>query len=330
MAVLPDVKDFKPLATTAPQPGLGEVMVGPDMRLYRKTRGLMEIICEVEPTEKTVPGLYYGGVNWDEYPKMQYLADLYDQFFSRYKREVMLLVGKLHDPKPGKCPWMFMVPRQVGTTGSISWDDLKGTNWFLQHARFLGTIHVHPGAGTSPSGPDLRHWEEKDCSGIHVIFGRNGAFSVHGSAYGHAVSIADGTVEGIERLPAPLCTSMNQSLGSLLRIPKELKKVRTLVPANYKQDIDEWLKSNKSQVDGNRNGDLEEWEDFLFSVSLMSAIGDPGVASSIGELWLICHGDDSYLLSSEDYKRYLCQRLAYKRDDAPLGICLVAKTRGAK
>jgi proteasome lid subunit RPN8/RPN11 len=317
-------------------------MVGKDFRLYRKTRGLMSIICETDPVDETKPALYYEGVKWDQYPEMGWLVDLYDRFFSQYKREVMIVVGKRYRVEEGKCPWFFMVPAQVGTPGSIEWKDKEGMDWFLQQARFLGTVHIHPGTGTGPSSVDLDHWKEKDCSGIHVIFGRDGGFSIYGSASGHCVHISDGTTKDVERKRAPLCTSRNKKLESLLLIPPPPKplKVRkhALCPVQFQRGkkhgsgiLDEtqrWLDGMEQRFDKYPYLESNEWEDYLHSAALMS-VWDESALHDATELWLVVDGRDAHIMDPFDYEKYRDLCLVRGWHDAPIGIRFVPEKGGA-
>jgi hypothetical protein len=331
---LPLVEEFKALATTEALPGVGEVMVGEDLRLYRTTRGLMTLICPAEPADKTKPALYYGGVDWDQYPEMGWLADLYDRFLSQYKREVMYVVGRQHQIVKDKCPWFFMVPKQVGTSGGIEWQDKEGMNWFLERARFLGTVHIHPGSASGASSFDLGHWTEKECSGIHVIFGRDGTFSTYGSAYGHCVHITDGTIMDMERKAAPLYTSLNRKLKKLLQVPKPTKQPMLYDPRSKRGQLkwqqSEWFKNLIGDTKFTRPHGKEEetpWEPGLYAVALMTAWDEP-VLESVGDLWLVTSDGDTYLLDSADYRGYRNLCLANRWDDAPIGIRLVPDRGG--
>ncbi len=215
--------DFQAIATATDQPGVGDVMVGADLRLYRQTHGLLELIVPCEPRKKTKPGLWYKSVKREDYPPLSELVYLFDTFLSKYTREVMFVVGRRYDNNE----FYYMVPAQVGTAGGIEWNDKKGMEWFSEVARFLGTVHVHPGFGASPSSTDVNHWKEKSCSGLHVIFGRNGSFTIHASVAGFVVKIEEGETDKVERAKVVLHTSQNLKLKKLLLKPPPVQIAKT-------------------------------------------------------------------------------------------------------
>lgn len=318
-------EEFEALATTEAQPGVGELMVGPDFRVYRKTRGLMKIICQADPVDETVPAVYFDQADRNGYPEIGYLADLYDHFLSKYKREVMFVVGKKYQVEKGECPWFFMVPQQVGTLSSIEWKDKPGIDWFLEHARFLGTVHIHPGGGTLPSGTDTEHWGEKVCSGFHVIFGRDGSYSMYGSANGYVLSLESGSTQGIPRKYAPLTTSLDRDLDHLLLVPPPPKKIKgkwrrwggRQQPFGKSPTAPDWWEEEFKFPKKAKTA----WEYYLHSMSIAEVVGED--LQSFEELWIVQDGANVYLLDTADYKRYLEHRLAGGWDEAPRGVCFV-------
>jgi proteasome lid subunit RPN8/RPN11 len=321
-----EAKEFEPVATLANLPGVGEVMLGKDLRLYRRTKGLMQIICPVDPEEDLV--LYHDQTLWDEYPGSEYLADLFDKFLSKYKREVMVVVGKRYNPRKGQSPWLFMVPKQVGTLGSIEWEDPDGMDWFLEKARFLGTIHIHPGDSCDPSGTDIGHFEEKVNSGLHVIFARTGQFKMFGSANGYVIKVTQGTIEGIERKECTLVTSCNRPLKKLLLVPPPPKKVKAKKTGRgritrHQQIIKFPGKKNRPDWadevwDDSR--DTGPWGDYLWAESPMGTVEDGMEVAYSDELWVVVNGLDTFVMSPTDYYSYRITCLAEGWDKAPKGI----------
>lgn len=311
--------DFRPLAQTGPLPGVGCLMVGPDQRLYRRANGLIELICQADPVEDTEPGVWLGKVKWEEYPPIKYLASLYDKFLSKYDREVMFVVGKRYRPTKNGDKWFCMVPWQEGTKASIHWEDKEGMDWFLQRARFLGTVHIHPGDSASPSMVDIENWEKRDQSGLHLIFGRGGEFTAHGSVAGHVVSLGTSSVNGTKREDAPLYTSLNRKLKKLLRKPKPVKIVR----AGGQFDFKEWWE--KYCEGGHGRGKIDPIRRYLWDAC---PVGGTNCFNHVDRMWLVPYGDRTYFLSEKDYTQY--RRIAVFNDwyDAPEGTCFVPERAG--
>lgn len=104
------------------------------------------------------------------------LAGVYDSFMSKYAREVACIYGKSRE-KEGR--WVFMIPEQTGSAGRVEWKDSVATKAFMRVATYVGTIHVHPGNSSSPSGTDTENWLTEGSAGIHFILGRNRTFSMY-------------------------------------------------------------------------------------------------------------------------------------------------------
>jgi proteasome lid subunit RPN8/RPN11 len=313
---IPVIQEFEHLAQTEPLPGVGRLMIGYDHRVYRKATGMVELICEAEPAEDTKAGVWIGNVRWDDYPPMGYLATLFDNFLSKYDREVMFVVGKRYKPKDGN-KWFCMVPYQEGTAGSISWKDKEGMDWFLERARFLGTVHIHPDSWCDPSSVDIEHWSEKPCSGLHVIFGRDGSFTVHGSIAGHVVRLGDGDVKDTKRIEAPLFTSRNRKLKKLLKKPKQ----RFLLPG----DNIEWKKVIERYQ---RTGGDIRIDDPIRSRLFMASRAVMWDSHTIDRMWLVSYGQRGYLLTEGDYKSYRREAVMQDWYDAPEGVAFVPEGAG--
>jgi len=325
---IPRSEDFTPLATIEGQPGIGDVMVGEDLRLYRETHGLLEMIVPCDPREDTEPGLWYKTLNRDDCPPIEELAYLYDTFLSKYDREVMFVVGKLYG-KPG---YLYMVTAQEGTVGSIRWDDVEGMEWFAARARFLGTVHVHPGNGCNPSGTDLEHWKEKECSGIHLIFGRNQDFTMHASVAGHVIYCDQGSIEGIERTKVTLETGLDRKLVDLLKQPPPMPHF----DFDFQTMFDGKGKRGRRGRRGRKKRDDERlfnWDDWLkdqkeyerrLLAREMNPIGEALLDSnavcvkmteegSVAGLRVVSHDGFAWIMSEWQYEQY-CKEAAYAQD----------------
>jgi hypothetical protein len=212
---------FQSERTVEDVPGVGKMFIGKDLRLYRRTNGLMSLIAPADPVKDSKPGLWIDKVEWGDFPPLGQVKDLQERFFSKFDREVMVLIGKKWDDSG----WFFMVPRQVGTACSIEWADKEGVQWFLRFGRYIGTIHVHPGGDATPSSVDRAWWAEREASGLHMVLGRTGRYTMSGSCAGYTVELLDGTLdEAPTVIPATLYTSMNRPVKELLLVPPPPQK----------------------------------------------------------------------------------------------------------
>lgn len=217
---VPDSSSFAPEYTLDCVPGVGTVHIGKDLRLYRKTKGLMAIVAPCEPVKDSKPGVWLEGVEWGEFPPMGQIKYLNRIFLSKYQKEVLVLVGRRWD----ETGWFFMVPKQRGDAYAISWDDKEGSQWFLKHGRYIGSVHIHPGSNASPSTVDTTWWATREASGLHMIIGRTGNYTITGSCAGHVIQLAEGNLEegGDQTVPEEkgfLCTSLNRAMSELLLEP---------------------------------------------------------------------------------------------------------------
>lgn len=218
---------FKPLfrgvlQDTLLRPDLDEInlassdlVLGADKRLYETRRGLIDCLAPVVPKGK--PGqVYVNEVDWDSFPPMSQLAYLFDEFFSKYDREVLMIVGKRRDGNG----WLFHVPKQTGSAGLVEWSASDGEMaWFSRIARWIGTIHIHPGAWCTPSTTDINDWAEPEKTGLHMIFGRNQDFTINGSIAGRTFELDSGTLNDITREIVQWTTSGRRPLDELLLVP---------------------------------------------------------------------------------------------------------------
>lgn len=155
--------------------GDAEYVVGEDLRLYREFEG----IGGVKGWECASGGKSFFTYP-DKLPPLGAMLTIFEHFFKKYDREVMMFWG--WDRKSPDEP-VFMVPKQVGTAGSVDWDDEAAMKAFVTRAQYCGTIHVHPGASNAPSFTDYGNWK-KD-GGLHFIWGRDGSLNVTASDCRH-------------------------------------------------------------------------------------------------------------------------------------------------
>ena len=213
--------------------GTTSLVVGEDKRVYDRRFGLIECLAPAK-IGKDSPKVYVDKIDWDSFPPMEELAWLYDNFFSKYDREVVMLVG-IHRTSP---TWLYYVPLQEGTSSQVTWkasDEEMGE--FGKLARWIGTIHVHPGNNCSPSSTDIEDWAEPEKSGLHLIFGRDGSYTINGAIAGKTFQLVEGSLEGVDRTKIDLVTSGGRSLEDLLTIPKPIV-VRESRSARVRADLD--------------------------------------------------------------------------------------------
>jgi hypothetical protein len=210
--------NFVPERVIDDVPGVGTVYIGKDLRLYRKTNGLLSLVAPCEPVKDSKEGMWIDKVDWDEFPPMSQVKYLYTHFFLKYQKEVMVLIGRKWD----ESGWFFMIPKQRGGPAQIEWEDKDGTEWFSKFGRYIGSIHIHPGDSAQPSGTDLGWWRNRDASGLHMILGRNGAWTITGSSAGHAVTLLEspnGSFDEVAEEKPLLIASLNRPLEELLLDP---------------------------------------------------------------------------------------------------------------
>ncbi len=179
---------------------VGSLVALNDKRVYERKGGLLE--CWVPAEVQGESSVYFAGIDWKRVPSRNELAYLFDAFFAKYKREVLMLMGERINPTKQGGKWVYFVPPQVGTGGSVKWStSSEEVAEFHSVARWIGTIHVHPGKSYSPSGTDVDEWADPLSAGVHLIFGRSGGFGVFGAMGGKTFPLASGSIVGTKRTP---------------------------------------------------------------------------------------------------------------------------------
>lgn len=194
------------------------LVLGADKRVYEERYGLIRCLAPTKPPSGE-PNVYVEDIDWGRFPPEDQLAWLFFHFFYRYTdREVVILVGQRRDGSG----WLYYVPEQVGTYDSVKWTtDDEEMDWFQERAQWIGTIHSHPGNCCKPSQTDVDDWAEPEKSGLHVVFGRDGSYTVNGAVAERTFELDAGRVhKGIDWVGAGYCTSKHRNLAELLKRPK--------------------------------------------------------------------------------------------------------------
>ncbi len=196
-----------------------DLIIGRDNRVYEPKFGLIKCLA-VAPVTKGEPEVYVEEVAWHDFPTKGQMARLYDTFFSKYDREVLMLIGRLRD----ESGWLYYVPEQEGSSALVKWTvDDEEMDEFYEKARWVGTIHVHPGNCCQPSQTDIDDWAEPEKSGLHLIFGRDGSYTVNGAIAGRTFQVDSGTMDGVTRADkVEYLTSKGRTLEELLLRPAPL------------------------------------------------------------------------------------------------------------
>lgn len=128
-------------------------------------------------------------VDWTRVPTLSVLAKLYQIFFSKVvDREVAMIYGE-NLTGGGHT---FVVPQQEGSMGGVKYDDPVAIEQLMVKARWLGSLHVHPGSGHTPSGTDVQDWLRPEASGLHIIFDRDAGFGIYAVVAGTITSVYTG------------------------------------------------------------------------------------------------------------------------------------------
>lgn len=200
------------------------LVVGTDKRVYEKRLGLIECLAPAR-LDKEDPNVYVDKVDWANFPPMTELASLFDRFFSKYDREVLMLIGRKRDLSG----WLYHVPKQEGSPGYVKWkwtDEEAGE--FQKQARWIGTIHIHPGECCDPSQTDIDDWAEPEKSGLHLVFGRNGSYTINGAIAGKVFPLLRSDINhDLYRTEVEYSVSGSRSLEEVLTIPKPVKVHKT-------------------------------------------------------------------------------------------------------
>jgi proteasome lid subunit RPN8/RPN11 len=195
-----------------------DLVVRADRRIYETRGGIIKCLAPAKPPSDE-PDVYVEGVDWQGFPPRNHLAWLFYSFFCKYTdREVVMLVGKRLDGMG----WLYYVPEQVGTCGSVRWTaDDEEMGQFQEQARWIGTVHSHPGNCCKPSQTDIDDWADPEKSGMHVVFGRDGSFTVNGAIAERTFELLSGRVCREESWTRERYqTSKGRSLKELLKKPK--------------------------------------------------------------------------------------------------------------
>lgn len=261
------------------------LVIGVDKRLYEPRQGLID--CMAPAVVKGEPGsVYVSEVDWDSFPPLEELASLFDQFFSKYTREVLMIVGKKRDGSG----WLYHIPKQEGSLGLVTWKSTDGEmDWFSRQARWIGTIHIHPGNDCTPSTTDIDDWAEPEKSGLHVIFGRDQDFTVNGAIAGRTFELNSGSLKGVKRDSVLWTTSGRRPLGELLLQPKPVKvfsykKGRTLLGKKEQKRV------SVSETPADKSDDFVTW---VFSQGGMLKIGQ----GQLGSMRIVFHQGSYYLVT---------------------------------
>ena len=273
------------------------LIVGEDKRVYDRRFGLIECLAPAK-VGKESPKVYVDKIDWDSFPPMEELAWLYDNFFSKYSREVIMLVG-VHRTSS---TWLYYVPLQEGTSAQVTWeasDEEMGR--FGELARWVGTIHIHPGTGCGPSSTDVDDWAEPEKSGLHLIFGRDGSYTINGAIAGKTFQLAEGSINDIDhRLKVDVVTSGGRSLEDLLTVPKPVvvKKYAsqsTEVRAALHKRIEDFRQTEFARDEGDGLDFVERALGIIevFKVS----------PKDLKNLRIVFYNDDWYIMSEAQYEQ---------------------------
>lgn len=270
-----------------------DLVVGEDNHLYAPRFGLIEGLAVKEPTTDEAH-VYVDRIDWESYPPIEELAYLFDIFFKEFDREVLMLVGKKRDYSD--C-WLYHVPQQIGSPGHVEWTaDDEEMGMFTDVAKWIGTIHIHPGADCTPSQTDIDDWAEPEKSGLHLIFGRNGSFAIYGSIAGSTFKVYGGHLtENVERSEVPYTTSRGRSLEVLLAKPKPKPKPEpqkaTVCPLSD-FGLDWEVLTSRSSV-----GEEKSYVERNLHIMRISPINHDELQS----LQMVFHGGRYYILTRAQY-----------------------------
>lgn len=293
-----DAKNIQEFSGVGEPVVTGDIMqpklyVGGDLRIYRDLMGIINARVPVAP-KNDKPNIYIESINWDMFPPMQQLAFLFDNFFNKYDREVLMIYGKTRASEG----WTFMVVDQVGTPAHVKWNDESGMEEFSRLARWVGTIHVHPGSDCSASGVDLDDWEKPEKSGLHIIFGRKGDYKVYGALAGCVWLLLEGNHNDLDREEVAWHTSGNRDLDTLLKVPPPVK-VNTHITICKPTQVVNYRKGKPSRV-------IKAKTDFEKAVSLLN--DDVLVFDRNDEIVMVEHGGKFYMMIADQYEE-VCVRL---------------------
>lgn len=187
-----------------------------DLRVYRRTKGRIVASVPVAPRTSSASGLLHDRDESD-LPPLDQIRAMADWMLT-YGRETLVWIGK--DRKEPNT-WHFMVPDQVGTGASVDYDDPDGSTaaTLAAKARWIGSIHSHPGNSSSPSGVDIDNWRKGDCSGFHYIVARDYSYTLCAVVGGCTWTLRTGQLPD-EAADVGYDTAGGKPLDEILREPK--------------------------------------------------------------------------------------------------------------
>lgn len=192
------------------------LVLGTDKRVYEERLGLIECLAPAM-VDKVDPSVYVKRIAWDDFPPLGELAWLFDNFFYHYDREVLMLMGRRRD----RTGWLYHVPEQTGSCGFVKWEaEDREMELFQEKARWIGTIHIHPGVGCKPSQTDVDDWAEPEKSGLHLVFGRDGSYTISGAISRRTFPLLDGGLDGVKRVAVEYTTYKGRTLEEVLKEPE--------------------------------------------------------------------------------------------------------------
>lgn len=149
--------------------------IGEDNRVYRISGGLVKAFLPADTPGD--PFSQFMGIDEDKLIEPERVKFLFDELMNKYTREVWVW-WFAHRVQPKT--FRVMIPRQRGTMGGVNIEDADtALEQIGPDYRFVGTIHTHPGAWCDPSGTDLATWAKPEFSGLHMILGRNGHYTLN-------------------------------------------------------------------------------------------------------------------------------------------------------
>jgi proteasome lid subunit RPN8/RPN11 len=304
------------------------LVVGADKVVYEAKDGLIKCLSPVKPSEVD-PLVYVEEIDWDSFPPIEELAHLYDEFFDKYPQEVLMVVGRLRDGSG----WLYHVPEQEGSGGGVKWDAKDGEmEDFHNKARWVGTIHSHPGFNSSPSGIDVDEWAEPEKSGLHVIFGKGGSFTVSGAISGRTFVLYEDSLDRVERVPVEFTTSLGRDLDEVLKTPPQVHhfyeggSCLTELVKNVDDADEPVVLTYHSGYSREENTDVAE-EMMDWTEQSMDAISVSGFTKQeLADVKVVRHNGLFYLMSAKKYEKlaYWCDKVC--PTPTATSLCIRRKT----
>lgn len=192
--------------------------IGRDNRVYRRTKGSLVADVPAELLgEAPTSLLYTDQIDRSLCPPLGQIRHLFDTFMGHYSREILVWIGR---DRKDKAQWHYMVPKQEGTSGSVEYDDPDGTTAarLAAKAKWVGSIHTHPGNSAYPSSVDTDNWRKGDCTGFHFIVARDHSYYLCAVIGGVTWTIENGTLP--EAIPCDFEVAGDLPLDQVLLEPK--------------------------------------------------------------------------------------------------------------